>query len=86
MLFQEVSQAAPYINLVPWVVFLPVIGLVVNLLFGKWLGEKGVGLVASLAVGGAFVVAVLLTLGLSGQPRTQDGAISGLDHDWDLRR
>jgi hypothetical protein len=51
MLFQEVTQAAPYINLVPWVVFLPVIGLVVNLLFGKWLGEKGVGLVGNGGLG-----------------------------------
>jgi NADH-quinone oxidoreductase subunit L len=68
MLFQEASQAAPYVNLVPWVVFLPVIGLVVNLLIGKRIGEKGAGLIASLAAGGAFVVSVLLALGLSGSP------------------
>lgn len=67
-MFQEVNQAVPFINLVPWVVFLPVIGLVVNLLIGKRIGETGVGLVASLASGSAFVVSVLLALGLSQNP------------------
>ena len=68
MLFQQASQAAPYLNLVPLVVFLPVIGMLVNWLFGKWLGEKGVGVVASLATGLAFVVAVLLAVGLAANP------------------
>jgi NADH-quinone oxidoreductase subunit L len=55
-------------KLVPLVVFLPVIGLLLNLLVGKRLGEIGAGLIASLATGGAFVVAVLLALALSGHP------------------
>lgn len=68
MFLQEVTQGGSYLGLVPLVVFLPVIGLLINLLVGKWLGETGVGLVASLASGGAFVVAALLALGLTGNP------------------
>ena len=60
---------AAYFGLVPWVVFLPVIGLLLNLLFGRWLGEKGIGLIASLAAGLAFVVSVVLTLGLGYDPQ-----------------
>jgi NADH-quinone oxidoreductase subunit L len=54
--------------LVPWVVFIPLIGILVNFLFGKALGEKGVGAVASLAAFGSFVVSVLLALGLTIEP------------------
>lgn len=68
MMFQEVSQAVPYVNLVPLVVFLPVIGLILNLLIGGRIGEKGVGLIASLAAGGAFLISVLVAVGLSGHP------------------
>lgn len=68
MLFQEAAAVAPYAGLVPWVVFLPVIGLVINLLVGKYIGEAGVGIIASLASGGAFVVAVLLAVGLAAAP------------------
>ena len=58
-----------YFGLVPWVVFLPVIGLLLNLLVGKRLGEKGIGLIASLATGLAFVVSVVLALGLGSNPQ-----------------
>ncbi len=58
-----------YFGLVPWVVFLPVIGLLLNLLVGKRLGEKGIGLIASLATGLAFVVSVVLALGLGSHPQ-----------------
>ncbi|MEN6483157.1 MAG: NADH-quinone oxidoreductase subunit L [Anaerolineaceae bacterium] len=68
MLLSQVSGLEPNFNLVPWVVFLPVIGLVINLLVGKRLGEKGTGIVASLASGGSFVVAVLLALALTRHP------------------
>ncbi len=57
-----------FLPLVPWVVFLPVTGLVINLLFGKRLGEIFIGLVASLAVVGSFIIAVLLALTLAGSP------------------
>jgi len=56
-------------NLVPWVVFLPLIGLVLNLLVGKRLGQKGAGIAASLAAGLSFVVSILLALGLARDPK-----------------
>ena len=61
----EIASVHPFFQLVPLVVFLPVLGLLINLLVGKYLGEKGVGAVASLATGGAFAVAVLLAVGLT---------------------
>ncbi len=63
MLFQETVMNSTF-SLVPLVVFLPLLGILLNFLFGKWLGEKGIGIIASLAAGGAFVVSVLLALGL----------------------
>jgi NADH-quinone oxidoreductase subunit L len=56
--------------LAPWLVFAPVIGLLINMVLGGWFmkhpwGENAVGAVASLASGAAFVVSVLLTLSLS---------------------
>ena len=56
------------VNLVPWVVFFPLIGLLLNLVLGRKLGELFSGVVASLASGLAFVVSVLLAVGLSGNP------------------
>jgi NADH-quinone oxidoreductase subunit L len=55
-------------NLVPLVVFLPVVGLLVNLLLGRKLGETFSGLVGSLATGLAFVVSLLLAVALAGSP------------------
>ncbi|MEW5828242.1 MAG: NADH-quinone oxidoreductase subunit L [Chloroflexota bacterium] len=51
--------------LAPWLVFAPVIGLLVNIILGGWFlkrswGETAVGTVASLASGAAFVVSALL--------------------------
>jgi NADH-quinone oxidoreductase subunit L len=51
--------------LAPWLVFAPLIGLLINLIFGKWFSEAIIGTVASLASGAAFVISVLLTLSLS---------------------
>jgi NADH-quinone oxidoreductase subunit L len=51
--------------LAPWLVFGPVIGLLINMIFGKWFSETVIGTVASLASGAAFVVSVLLTMSLS---------------------
>ncbi len=67
MLFQE-TIANPAFGLVPWVVFFPLVGLVLNLLFGRRLGEVFTGTVAVLASGAAFVVSVLLALGLAAHP------------------
>src|SRR5574341_601733 len=51
--------------LAPWLVFFPVLGLLINLTFGKRLSEAMVGTIASLASGAAFVVSVLLAYTVS---------------------
>src|SRR5215207_4983339 len=56
--------------LAPWLVFAPVIGLLINIIFGAWFmkhawGERAVGTVASLASGAAFIVSVLLAWSVS---------------------
>src|SRR5512142_2879356 len=85
------ATAESLFMLVPWIVYAPVIGLLINAFFGKYLGERGVGAVASLAVGAAFVVSLLQAYGLSLHP---DGAhvavlpwirIGNLIIDWTFR-
>src|SRR5512145_444488 len=53
------------ISLAPWLVFAPLTGLLINLIFGRRFSEKTVGTVASLASGAAFVVSVLLAYAVS---------------------
>ena len=62
------ATAQALFALVPWIVYLPVLGLLINLIAGRWLGEKGVGAVASLAAGLAFVVSALQVYGLNLHP------------------
>lgn len=90
MLFQE-AVTNPTFQLVPLVVFLPIAGILLNWLFGKYLGEKGIGSIASLAAGGSFVVSVLLAIGLV---QNHEGAhiplftwiaIGNLDLSWAFR-
>lgn len=59
MLSSEIHPAIELFGLVPWIVFAPVLGVLINAFLGKRLGETGVGLVASLASGAAFVIAVI---------------------------
>ena len=69
MFLSEVAANGPtFFYLVPWVVFFPVIGLLINLIFGGKLSEKAIGTIASLAAGLTFVVAVLLMISLRSQP------------------
>src|SRR5690606_1050579 len=53
-----------YFDLVPLIVILPGIGLLINLFAGKYLGERGVGIVAVGASVSAFIVSVLLWIAL----------------------
>jgi NADH-quinone oxidoreductase subunit L len=53
------------ISLAPWLVFAPLTGLLINLIFGRRFSEKTVGTVASLASGAAFVVSILLAYSVS---------------------
>ena len=78
----EIASVHPFFQLVPLVVFLPVLGLLINLLVGKYLGEKGVGAVASLATGGAFAVAVLLAVGSDPGHRRRHVNAGQLDDGW----
>jgi len=55
-----------FLFLAPWLVFFPVIGLLINTLFGHKFSERMIGAVASLASGAAFVVSVLLYVTVSG--------------------
>jgi NADH-quinone oxidoreductase subunit L len=72
MSLSEVASSGPqFFFLVPWIVFIPVIGLLTNTIFGGRLGEKAIGAIASTAAGLSFVVAVLLTISLVGHPEGQ---------------
>ena len=54
-----------YFWLIP---FLPLAGFLINGIFQKWLNEKSAGLIASAAVGAAFVLAVISFFGLMSLP------------------
>jgi NADH-quinone oxidoreductase subunit L len=72
MFLSEVASSGPqFFFLVPWIVFIPVIGLLTNIILGGRLGEKAIGAIASIASGLAFVVAVLLAISLVGHPEGQ---------------
>jgi NADH-quinone oxidoreductase subunit L len=72
LLLQEaVSNGPQFFWLVPWIVLIPIIGLLFNILFGSRLPEKVVGWAASLASGLAFVIAVLLAITLVSHPEGQ---------------
>jgi len=60
-----------FFALVPWGVFLPLIGLALNLILGRRLGELFSGIVASLATAGSFIVALLLAVALGNSPAGQ---------------
>ncbi|MBU2612012.1 MAG: NADH-quinone oxidoreductase subunit L, partial [Chloroflexi bacterium] len=91
MLLSEVAISTLF-SLVPLIVFFPVIGLLINIIFGGRMGEKAIGWLASAASGLAFVVSVLLTISLSGAhgeaqvvPFAEWIKISALDIPWNFR-
>jgi NADH-quinone oxidoreductase subunit L len=65
MLLSETTSTG-FFELVPWIVFFPVIGLVLNIIFGqrRWWGETGVAITAVGAALASFVVSVLLFISL----------------------
>ena len=88
------SEATPsgFFNLAPWLVFAPVIGLLINIIFGGRFSEKVIGTVASLASGASFIVSVLLAWSLAAShgeavsvPFAQWIHIGGLELDWTFR-
>jgi NADH-quinone oxidoreductase subunit L len=69
MLLSEVAITGPeFFYLVPWIVFFPLIGLLINAFFGGRFSEKVIGTIASTASGLTFVVAVLLMISLRAHP------------------
>ena len=80
-----------FFYLAPWIVFLPVIGLLINLLFGDRFSERVVGTIASLASGLAFLVSVLLAFSLTQHPDAVRWTIGEWIHigtlqlDWTFR-
>ena len=67
MLFNAANTGG-FFYLVPFVVFFPVIGLLINIFLGGRMGEKAIGAIACLASGLSFVIAVLLGIALLGRP------------------
>jgi NADH-quinone oxidoreductase subunit L len=67
-LSEAAASGTTFFYLVPLVVFIPVIGLLLNTIFGKWMGEKAIGWLASLAAGLTFLVSVLLAISLLNHP------------------
>ena len=78
MTFLQAEAGMGGFALAPLVILLPVAGLLLNLAFARRWGERVTGLVASSAVGLAFVVAVVQWAALRAQP---EGAIVPLA-DW----
>ncbi len=64
MNFSEVANSG-FFYLAPLLVFLPLTGMLINMIFGGKMSEKAVGTVASLASGSAFVVSLLLAYSLN---------------------
>src|SRR5512135_2946230 len=77
--------------LVPWIVFFPVIGLLINIAFGRRMSETAVGTVAVLGAGLPFVVSVLLAYSLTIHPETVHWMLADwidigkLQLDWTFR-
>ena len=81
-----------FFNLVPWIVFLPVLGLLINIIFGRRLGEKTVGILASTASGLTIVISLLLGYSLLASggeahsiPFAEWIKIGNLDIPWTFR-
>jgi len=51
-------------ELVPFILLFPVLGLLTNLVFGRYLGERFVGIIASGAVAASFIVSVIQVFAL----------------------
>ncbi len=90
MLFNAANTGG-FFYLVPFLVFFPVIGLLINIFLGGRMGEKAIGAIACLASGLSFVIAVLLGIALLGRaegmvvPYLNWITIGNLQLDWAFR-
>ena len=62
-------QTDSFFSLVPLVVFIPLLGLLINLILGRRLGEVFAGVVASAATALSFIIAILLAVALGHSPQ-----------------
>jgi NADH-quinone oxidoreductase subunit L len=91
MSLSEAASSTGFFGLVPLIVFIPILGLVINIAFGDRLGERVVGWLASAAAALAFLVAVLLGISLAGHPEgvtvpfAEWIKIGSLDLSWAFR-
>ncbi len=69
MTMSDVAAINPIYQLVPWIILLPVMGLLFNLLLGNLLPELIVGLVACLASASSFIVSVVMANALANDPQ-----------------
>jgi NADH-quinone oxidoreductase subunit L len=83
MLLSETTTTG-FFFLAPWLVFAPVLGLLLNIIIGGRLPEKGIGWLASLASFVSFVVAVLLAYSLSVHPEAVTVPVAEWIHIGDL--
>jgi NADH-quinone oxidoreductase subunit L len=81
-----------FYSLAPWLVLAPVVGLLINAIFGRYFSEKVIGTVASAASGTAFIVSVLLAYSVSAShggtvsvPFAEWIHIGNLKLDWTFR-
>lgn len=80
-----------FFYLAPWIVILPVAGLLINAIAGQRMSEKLIGTVASVASGLVFLVSVLLAISLTGHPEAVRWSIGEWIHvgtlqlDWVFR-
>ena len=72
LLSEAITQGPEFFSLAPWIIFFPVIGLLINMSFGGRMKERTIGILASSASGLAFVTSALLAISLLAHP---EGAI-----------
>jgi NADH-quinone oxidoreductase subunit L len=91
MSLSEAAQAEGLFIYAPLIIALPIVGLLLNILFGRRAGERFSSIVASSAVGSAFIIAILQFIALRAHP---EGAtvhvadwihIGALDVSWSLK-
>jgi NADH-quinone oxidoreductase subunit L len=68
MNLSEVAQPGGLFSYAPLIIAFPILGLLINMIFGRRLGERFVGSVASSAVGFSFVIAIMQFVALQGEP------------------
>jgi NADH-quinone oxidoreductase subunit L len=78
MFFNEVLQGGNLFAYAPLIIAFPLLGLLVNMIIGRRLGERAVGIIASGAVGLSFVVAIIQFFALRAHPE----GTSVLVADW----